>query len=127
MKTIEKCLLIRIGLGDYAMGKRGRLYKEILNCARQNGVISASVFNSSDGFLVKGKEEVVRLFGGMNKSKSIIIEALLKQQHKEKFLSQLRILCKEVNEPVVVSVSQSEIETFGLTVESRDEKIRLAL
>lgn len=111
----KKLNLIRVGLGDYAKSKTGlSLYKEILNCAKVSKAMSATVFKSIDGFLMKGNMETVRLFGGIDKSQGLIIEILISIEKKEIFLNSIRELCKTIDDPVFVSISDSDIEAFGL-------------
>lgn len=110
----QKWNIIRIGLGDYATSIKGPLYKEILDCAKQNKVISASAFKSVDGFQIKGTPEVVRLFGGIEKSQVLMIEALIKFENKETFLTSLREICNKVDDPVIISVVNSGIEVYGI-------------
>ena len=106
--------LIRIGVGDYAKGNKGPLYKEILECAKLNKATSASVFKSIDGFLIKGSPEVVRLFGGTDKSQALIIEALIESEYKDDFLSSLHELLANIDDPVIISIADSNVEVFGI-------------
>lgn len=114
MTKETKWSLIRIGTGDYAKGKAKPLYKEIIDCAKINRAVSATVYESIDGFLMKGSPEVVRLFGGTDKSQGLIIEVLIKSDQKRTFLDALRDLAKSTDDPIIISVTDSDIEVFGI-------------
>jgi len=114
MKDLQKLALFRIGLGDYARSNSGPLYKEILSCARNHNVISASVFRSIDSVLMKGKPEMPRLFGGHDKSQAIIMEISVRQENKQELLSALREILQLSKDPVVISILDTEVEVFGL-------------
>lgn len=114
MTKETKWSLIRIGTGDYAQGKTKLLYKEIIDSAKHHKALSATVYKSIDGFLMKGSPEVVRLFGGIDKSQGLIIEVLIKLDNKIKFLNGVRDLSKSIEDPIVISVSNSDIEVLGV-------------
>jgi len=114
MTKETKWSLIRIGTGDYAKGKTKPLYKEIIDCAKTYRAVSATVYESIDGFLMKGSPEVVRLFGGVEKSNGLIIEVLIKIDKKNNFLEAVRDLAKSTDDPIVISVADSDIEVFGI-------------
>ena len=110
----QKWSLIRVGIVDYAKGKKGPLYKEILECARRNLASSASVFKSIDGFQIKGHQESVRLFGGLERSQALLFEILIKSEIKEDFLDRLREICESAEDPAIISISNANIEVFGM-------------
>ena len=114
MTKETKWSLIRIGTGDYAKGKTKPLYKEIIDYSKKYRAVSATVYKSIDGFLMKGSPEVVRLFGGVDKSQGIIIEVLIKSEQKNNFLEAVRDLAKSTNDPLIISVADSDIEVFGI-------------
>lgn len=114
MTKEPKWSLIRIGTGDYAKGKTKPLYKEIIDSAKHHKAMSATVYESIDGYLMKSSPEVVRLFGGVDKSKGLIIEVLIKLDNKSNFLNAVRDLSKSIEDPIVISVSNSDIEVLGL-------------
>jgi PII-like signaling protein len=114
MSKETKWSLIRIGTGDYALTKGKPLYKEIILCAQRNSAVSATAYKSIDGFLMKGSLEVVRLFGGVDKSQGLIIEVLIRFNQKENFLEAVRELAKSTDDPIIISASDSDIEVFGI-------------
>jgi len=63
---------------------------------------------------LKGSPEVVRLFGGVDKSQGLIIEVLIRFNQKENFLEAVRELAKSTDDPIIISASDSDIEVYGI-------------
>lgn len=113
MTLQKKWYLVQIGVGDYVKGSKGPLYKMILDCAQKSRTIGASVFRSFDSVLLKGRPQMVRLFGGRDKSEALLIKVMVSKTNKDAFLANLKELLNGINEPVVVAVSKAEVEVFG--------------
>ncbi len=113
MKSSENWYWIRIGVGDYAMGKSGPLYKEIMTCAKKHGIPGVALTKSTDGYTVAGNPEIVRAFGGQSKSLGMMFEIAAPANIKEQFISEVRELISLNNSHAMIGISESDVEIFG--------------